>query len=185
MGWFKNLFKSADELSAEIEEKVQQRIIERREHEERVRKSVEEQLLKEKMESATPWYERIVGSENAIHVAEQYRWNQAFIKDLMKKGFTGTNDIEVFTAYLNKQEQEDRDRIIEEERNKQRNSSEPWVEVVADSFDEDGRISIKLDWNDAFIKLLRGSGFRGATEEQMVQMWLSALQRDATNEDYS
>jgi len=185
MGWFKNLFKSSDQIKAEIEEHLRLKLEEERLHEERIRRQVEEQILKEKMESTTPWYERILGSENAIHVSDKYRWNQAFIKDLVKRGFSGNSDEDIFKAFLDRQEEEERNRVVEEEREKLRNSDEPWVEVVGDEFDADGRIAIRLDWNKAFIKYLKSHGLRGQTDEILVQTWLAALQRESSEGDYT
>lgn len=150
----------------------------------RIRKEVEESILKDKMESTTPWYEAIIGAEDAPFIKDRYRWNQAFIKDLIKKGYAGETDSEVFQAYLDRQVDDERKRIVEEERNKRRLSAEPWVEVIGDKIDEDGRIEMQLDWNAAFVKYLRLNGFRGATDEVLVQNWLAALEKDNNGGEY-
>ena len=63
-------------------------------------------------------------------------------------------------------------------------SAEPWVEVVGEKIDEDGRIELQLDWNAAFVKYLRLNGFRGATDDVLVQAWLAALEKDTNGEEY-
>lgn len=177
MSWLKNLFKSKEQLEQEFRDKL----AEEENQKELLRKEVEQKILQEKRESNTPWFEPIIGAEECPYLHERYNWNQAFIKDLLKRGYTGESDSEVIQSYLDKQDQIERERIIEEEREKLRSSGEPWVEVVADEFDSEGRIAIKLDWNQAFIKYLRTNGFRGANDDVLVQTWLAALQRDAAS----
>lgn len=202
MSWLKEIFKSKEQraaeqaardaelrkqFEAEAEAKRQAEVAAaeaRAVEEERVRKEVEAKLLQEKMDSATPWFEPIIGAENATFVHERYRWNQAFIKDLIKKGHKGETDSEVFQSYLARQEEEERQRVIAEEREKKRLSAEPWVEVVGEKIDEDGRIELQLDWNAAFVKYLRLNGFRGATDDVLVQAWLAALEKDTNGEEF-
>lgn len=202
MNWFKEVFKSSETRAAELaarEEQIRKSVSEEiearrvateqaaiaaEEAAKAARAEIEAQLLREKMESSTPWFEPIIGAENATFVSERYRWNQAFIKDLIKKGHAGETDVEVFTSYLSRQDEEERQRILEEERDKKRNSLEPWVEVMSDKVDEDGRIEIQLDWNPAFIHYLRMNGFRGANEEVMVQTWLAALEKESNPEEF-
>lgn len=55
-------------------------------------------------------------------------------------------------------------------------SNQPWVEVVGDYYDEDEkRMKISFDWNDAFIKLLKQKGYPGENEDDLVQMWLQEI----------
>lgn len=202
MSWLKELFKTQEQRAAEqaareaelrkqFEEEAQAKrdaeataAAERAAEEERVRKEVEAKILQEKMDSTTPWFEPIIGAENATFIHERYRWNQAFIKDLIKKGHKGETDSEVFQSYLARQDEEERQRVVAEEREKKRLSAEPWVEVVGEKIDEDGRIELQLDWNAAFVKYLRLNGFRGATDDVLVQSWLAALEKDTTGEEY-
>lgn len=201
MSW-KDLFKSKEQRAAEqaaLEAVLRKKIEDEAAHartladeeaerkrveEENLRKKVEADILQAKMESTTPWFEPIIGAEDATFVHERYRWNQAFIKDLIKKGHAGETDNEVFQSYLDRQLEEERQRVVEEEREKKRLSAEPWVEVIGEKIDSDGRIELQLDWNAAFIKYLKLNGFRGQTDEILVQTWLAALERDATGEDY-
>lgn len=202
MNWIKEFFKSTKTRAIEqaardaalrqkFEEEAEAKRLaevvaaeERAVEEERIRKEIEAKLLQEKMDSTTPWYEPIIGGENATFINQRYRWNQAFIKDLIKKGHKGDTDSEVFQSYLTRQEEEERQRVIAEEREKKRLSAEPWVEVVGEKIDEDGRIELQLDWNASFVKYLRLNGFRGATDDVLVQAWLAALEKDTNGEEY-
>lgn len=136
------------------------------------------------MESSTPWFEPIIGADPEAPLNQRYRWNHAFIKDLIKKGHKGNDDLEIFESYMARQEEDERQRIVNEEREKKRMSAEPWVEVIGEKIDEDGRIELQLDWNAAFVKYLRLNGFRGATDDVLVQTWLAALQKDNTGEEF-
>lgn len=195
MNWFKNLFKSKESREAELNElrdriakelrdqlEAEQKL--REEEEIRRRKEVEEQLLQERMNSTTPWYEPILGAEPSASLKDRYRWNQAFINSLVLKGFKGNSDEDIFSQFLEKQEEESRKAIIEAERERKKHSPEPWVEVVAEHITEDGKIQLELDWNAAFIHYLRKHGFRGATDEMLVHAWLGALEYESTGEEF-
>lgn len=202
MNWLKELFKSEEQRAAELaayEAKLREKFeldaeskrlaeelekARRLEAENQLREKFEAESLQAKLDSTTPWFEPIIGAEDAAFVADRYRWNQAFIKDLIKKGHKGETDSEVFTSYLARQDEEARQRILDEEREAKRNSLEPWVEVMSDKVDEDGRIEIQLDWNDAFIHYLRMNGFRGANEEVLVHTWLAALEKESNGEEF-
>jgi hypothetical protein len=56
-----------------------------------------------------------------------------------------------------------------------KNSDDPWVDIKSDSIDPIKGIRIELDWNDAFIKLLRKHGITGSNDEAMVQKWLATI----------
>ena len=155
--------KEAEELAAEQQE---------------IRKGIEARILQEKLDSKTPWFEPIIGGEEATFLNERYRWNDAFIKDLIRKGHSGETDIEVFQNYLDSQEQTANQKIIDAERDAKRASSDPWVEVIGENITDDGRIELRLDWNPAFIHYLRKSGFRGANDDVLVQAWLISLDRN-------
>lgn len=187
MNWFRKLFKSSAERAAELaayEAEVRARIEMENKEAERLRNEIQAQLLEEKMASPTPWFEPIIGSDVSDPTSLRYRWNDAFINDLRKKGYLGESDVEVFEAFLSRQDEIERQRILDEDRELKRNSSEPWVEVMSDKIDSDGRIEIQLDWNPAFIHYLRMNGFRGANEEVMVQAWLAAIEKENNPEEF-
>lgn len=52
--------------------------------------------------------------------------------------------------------------------------NKPWVDIVNSEYnDNDGSdgFAFELDWNSAFITLLRSEGYSGATEEAIVEQW--------------
>lgn len=182
MTFFKDLFKTAqqkrDELR-ELEESIRKQVADdihaENEKMEGLRRQFEEDTLQLKMESDTPWFEPIIGANEDDPLTSRYRWNSAFINSLVKRGIKGDSEVSIFQEYLDEQIRNDRKRIIDEERDVLRNSDEPWVEVVGDHINEEGEIQLQLDWNTSFIKYLRSSGFRGATDDVIVQKWLISL----------
>jgi hypothetical protein len=58
-------------------------------------------------------------------------------------------------------------------------SNEPWVNVVNTNFDESNPNQgfMELDWNDAFVKFLKGHGYQGSTDEEIVDAWFTELCR--------
>jgi hypothetical protein len=138
---------------------------------------VKTNLLNEKMNSSVPWYEIIDNTSGDESQPVKYRWNKAFINDLISKGYKGNNDEELFNDFLNTQRIIEEKRLSDIEYDKKRKSDDPWVEVVGEVVDDD-RVSLQLDWNDAFIKYLKRNNFKGANEDIMVQKWLESLERD-------
>lgn len=47
----------------------------------------------------------------------------------------------------------------------------PWASFEIEGFEDDGRIAIKFNWNDAFIKKIKDLGFEAETEEDTVQLF--------------
>ncbi|QDJ96496.1 hypothetical protein Xoosp13_310 [Xanthomonas phage Xoo-sp13] len=181
----KNLFKSKETIAKENqarENAIRQELLadaaRKRLEQEEHKAAIRLEIYNEKMNSSRPWFEEIEGAEDEALLSNRYHWNQAFIKDLLKKGHTGETDTQVVQSYLDSIEEAERQKILEEEREKQRNSSEPWVEVIGQEFNADGDLKIQLDWNDAFIKYLRSNGFKGQTDDILVQMWVSSLSRN-------
>jgi hypothetical protein len=58
------------------------------------------------------------------------------------------------------------------------NSTEPEVAIVSSGLDPARGIKLELDWNDAFIQYLKGSGFDGVDDETIVQKWLATIYKD-------
>lgn len=46
----------------------------------------------------------------------------------------------------------------------------------------DGQVAIKLDWNDAFIRLLQARGIEGKDEEELIQNYLHVVSNRADSE---
>lgn len=64
------------------------------------------------------------------------------------------------------------------DRSKRYDSSEPFVEIVSETFSEEGGVQLRLDWNAPFITYLKRNGFTGPTDEAIVDNWLISLSRE-------
>ena len=51
----------------------------------------------------------------------------------------------------------------------------PRLEMVHGEISVDGRINVKLEWNDAFIKMLQESGVEGESEDDMIKVYLASV----------
>ena len=72
--------------------------------------------------------------------------------------------------------------VLEKEKIEQevaKKSSIPNLSVIHSGIDEDGRIKLELDWNDAFIKELNNNGFVGDSEEETVEKYLASIARES------
>jgi len=56
-----------------------------------------------------------------------------------------------------------------------RASADPWVDIKAIVHDPEKGVQIELDWNEAFIKYLKESGYTGVDEEAIIQKYLIVL----------
>lgn len=63
---------------------------------------------------------------------------------------------------------------------------EPWVQVINLELDPDnlGNGAIELDWNDIFVARLVKAGFRGKTDQQIVDQWFTTVCRNVVLETY-
>lgn len=59
-----------------------------------------------------------------------------------------------------------------------KNGKDPYVEIRSADYNAERGIQIELDWNDAFIALLRENGINGKTDDIIIQKWLSVLYDD-------
>lgn len=84
------------------------------------------------------------------------------LKRLFGKGET-PKDVEVFA---------ERHAFIEE----QQALSTPWAMFEVIGFENDGRVKVEFNWNDAFIAKLDELGFTAETEEDTVQLFFYASQ---------
>ena len=64
------------------------------------------------------------------------------------------------------------------DRAKRYDSNEPYVEIVSETFSEEGGVQLRLDWNKPFIDYLKKNGFAGPTDETIVDNWLISLSRE-------
>jgi hypothetical protein len=56
---------------------------------------------------------------------------------------------------------------------------EPRLEVIHSDISAEGQVTLKLEWNDAFIRLLQNRGFQGDTEDDLVQAYLHVVTKNA------
>lgn len=74
--------------------------------------------------------------------------------------------------------------IEEEEKKKIQDSDEPYLSILSDTMDKDGNVTMVMDWNQAFIKRLRDAGFRGITDDQVIDAYLYRLYTVKMEENY-
>lgn len=185
MSFLKDLFKTKEQKEQELTERAEAMMKLKLREEQEMREEILRQERKSKMESSIPWFERNLGNEDEnAPVSVRFNWNQAFIQDLKNKNYVGDTEDSLVEDYLKKQSENEAKRLVELERDEKRKSSEPWVEVIGEKMDKEGLIELQLDWNDAFIKYLRQHGFRGATDDVIVQQWLISLDRSMEGSEY-
>jgi hypothetical protein len=68
-----------------------------------------------------------------------------------------------------------RKETVDKQQLREKNSKNPWVEIVGEQIDPDKGIKIELDWNEAFVTHLKKNGYTGTTEEAIVQKWIAHL----------
>lgn len=67
----------------------------------------------------------------------------------------------------------------------QKESDEPWVQILGTDPDDENGVKIELDWNQAFVDYLRDNGIKGTDEEEVVQRWLTLLLQEMSEEQQS
>ena len=153
--------------------------------EEESKKAIEHKM---RMESDMPWY-KLVGAPYNIEspplepISERYEWNKAFIRSLREQGYKGEADSQVIAEWEKKTEHDKMVRMAELEKETKKKSNEPWVEVVSEHYDEATKqVEMKLDWNPAFIKMLRTNGYSGRDEQEIVDKWFKRLSQDIASD---
>jgi hypothetical protein len=130
-----------------------------------------------------PMFSPIPGVSEDRPINERYKWNKEYIEYLkLNFDIKSTDENDVIEEWLNQTNEAIKVKKDLERREKLRKSPEPWVEVIGEYNDEKDGIGINLDWNPAFIKLLRSHGYNG-TESEMIQRWLNSLTNEALLED--
>lgn len=63
---------------------------------------------------------------------------------------------------------------------------EPWVSVLGIELDADnvGSGAFNLDWNDKFVAKLVRAGYRGKTDQDIVDQWFQTICRSVLEETY-
>ena len=65
-------------------------------------------------------------------------------------------------------------------------AGEPWVEVISMEIDKDnpGAGNFELDWNDKFVANLTRAGYRGKTDQDIVDNWFRTVCQNVVMENY-
>ena len=133
------------------------------------------------MDSDIPWVKRITTESYDINnppkntIRERYKWNKAFISSLKQDGYSGEEEEIVLKWEINEEKKkiESYNSKLREER---MNSDDPWIEVLGDEYDEETQqVNVKLDWNKAFVKVLRTNGYSGSNDESIINRYLKSL----------
>ena len=63
---------------------------------------------------------------------------------------------------------------------------EPWVTVVSVELDPEnvGNGAFELDWNDTFVARLVRAGYKGKTDQQIVDQWFQDICRNVVMENF-
>lgn len=89
-------------------------------------------------------------------------YNHAFAESLRPgiEGSASMTDAEVVKLWV-------------ERRNFER--EQPRLEVVHGDLTPEGRVNVKLEWNDAFIRMLQESGLEAETEDDYIRLYLASV----------
>ena len=58
---------------------------------------------------------------------------------------------------------------------KRKESEEPYIQIISQSFDDTNGLQMELDWNDAMINYLKRNGYRGLDDEDIIMKYVSDL----------
>tara|TARA_B100000941_G_C28112889_1_gene354162 strand:- start:34 stop:372 length:339 start_codon:yes stop_codon:yes gene_type:complete len=75
--------------------------------------------------------------------------------------------------------EEQRRTILEKEKQQANKRKEPWVAVLDTHINPDNIRNgfFELDWNNEFIERLLDAGYKGETNEQIVDAWFKTIAR--------
>lgn len=57
----------------------------------------------------------------------------------------------------------------------------PWIDVIDHGYNPDQGVNgvyFEFDWNEPWIALLRSEGYKGETEQDMIEQWFAAICRE-------
>lgn len=74
----------------------------------------------------------------------------------------------------------DKTQVTLTEKEQATRDNKPWVSVLSFNVNPNdlGMGSFELDWNAEFVKSLRMMGYRGETDEQLVEQWFNGICRN-------
>ena len=84
-----------------------------------------------------------------------------------------------------KTEKDKRLEALMREKEEATKSGEPWVAVLDTKVNEDNIRNgfFELDWNNEFIEKLLDAGYKGETNEQIVDGWFKTIARNILQEE--
>lgn len=130
-------------------------------------KVLDEKLRKDTEEAIAALREEYVTKLGAFQTFEKEAREQ-HLKTINEMLTTHTEDVATQSDKLF-------DEALKRDRIRRYESDEPFVEIISESVTEDGGVNLRLDWNQAFIKHLRDGGMQGATDELLIDNWISSL----------
>lgn len=121
--------------------------------------------------SSKPW---VVFKQDGDGKMTNVQYNSSFVDDLRKAladelsrhGSYMTDD-EVVALWIARRNHE---------------NEHPDLKIMHSGINKDGTLGIRLEWNDAFIHMLRANGFDAEDEETAVQSYLASIARDNADE---
>jgi hypothetical protein len=114
----------------------------------------------------TPWAEEVMGADGQLTVLDHNPAYAAQLRGRLPEDIVTTSmtDSEVVKLWVERRNHE---------------MQEPKLEVVHSDITPDGKVKLKLEWNDAFIRLLQNRGFQGESEDDLVQNYLHQVTKTA------
>lgn len=116
--------------------------------------------------STRPWVEYDIVDGKMVNLAWNHKFvanvREALVEELARQG-TYKTDEEVVALWAARRNHE---------------NEHPDLKVMHSGINPDGTLGLRLEWNDAFIKMLRNNGFDSEDEETMVQAYLASIARD-------
>lgn len=109
--------------------------------------------------ASQPWADMKTGSDGALSVVN---FNHAFAVSLRPQveGSEMLTDQEVVKRWVDRRNYE---------------TETPKLEVVHGELTPEGRVNVKLEWNDAFVRMLQNAGIEAETEDDMIRLYLASV----------
>jgi|TARA_X000000368_G_scaffold399408_1_gene370345 hypothetical protein len=83
-----------------------------------------------------------------------------------------------------KAKQKEESKSENKEKAKATKNKQPWIQVLTTHVDKTNPKNgfFELDWNEYFVQSLKLNGYRGATDEEVVDKWFQDLCRNVASE---
>jgi hypothetical protein len=56
--------------------------------------------------------------------------------------------------------------------------SKPLISIIGEKIDPEHGIELELDWTDEFVAHLRANGYKGISDEKIIQQWLLTIYKE-------